>query len=104
MTSDPINSAEQALLRMINAAREARRTLEELIDDSGFSPEEESMEAIAAGKADEEACQAWLDANAAKCPCCKQAYAFQRQPKRPSHCLWCGYDHDTGAVSQLVPA
>lgn len=39
-----------------------------------------------------------------KCPGCGEADADYRQPKRPSKCAWCGYDHDTGEHAQLVPA
>jgi hypothetical protein len=104
MTSDPITCIEEALLKAINAARTNRETLHELIDDTGRKPDYESMEAVDDAKIDEEAAMAWLEANSPKCPSCKTAFAFQRQPKRRTHCSWCGYNHETGAVSQLVPA
>ena len=104
MTKPPIISNEDALHRALNAAVTCRRTLEDLIEDSGHRPEEDSMEAVEAAKLDEEAAQAWLEANAPKCPGCKQAYAFQRQAKQPDRCSWCGYDHRTGEVPGLMPA
>lgn len=104
MANAPITSMEDALLRVINAARASRLTLEAMIDDSGYRPEEESMEAVAEGKTDEELAMAYLQANAAKCPGCREAFAFQRQKKQPNRCSWCGYDHDTGISPGLVPA
>lgn len=104
MAEQTINSCEEALLKAVNAARTARQTLDELIADSGMEPDEEAMEAVERGKTDEEACMAYLEANAPKCPGCNEAFAFQRQDKKPNRCSWCGYDHDTGEHAGLVPA
>lgn len=104
MNDGPITSYDDALLRAVNAASTARQTLEELIADSGQEPDEDSMEAIRRAKQDEDSCMAYLQANSPKCPGCRQAFAFQRQAKRPNRCSWCGYDHDTGQSPGLVPA
>lgn len=104
MPTTPIASTEQALLLMINAAHRSRQTLESVLADTGIELEEDDADAMDKQKLDEEAAKAHLDTVAPKCPGCREAYAFQRQPKRPTHCSWCGYDHDTGTMPQLVPA
>lgn len=104
MEDKPIGSLEEALLRAVNAANTNRVTLQEVMDDNNARVDEDVTEALALAEADEEAAMAYLNENSPKCPGCKQAFAFQRQAKRPDLCSWCGYNHRTGEVAGFVPA
>ena len=104
MIHTPITSSDQALLSALNVAKSLERFLGDMIAEGVIEPDEDMEDAIADAKRIDEDGMAWLEANAPKCPSCRKAFAFQRQPRRPSHCSWCGYDHETGAVSVLVPA
>lgn len=104
MGMDPIAGVEDALLRTIGAARISRQTLEALIEDTGCSLDEEIMAAVRNARAIEDLAMAYLEAHAARCPGCRQAFVFQRQTRHPSRCSWCGRDHETGAGAELTPA
>ncbi len=104
MTKDPIMGWEHATHRALAATSIALRVVEEMVADFGLQPDDETQESIDDATAAEEQVRAYMEANAPKCPGCREAYAFQRQPLRPNRCSWCGYDHDTGQQSQLVPA
>lgn len=100
----PITSGNEALLRALNVMKSLQTILDGLVADGIIQSDEEIDDAVDDARKVDEAGMAWLEANAPKCSCCKEAFAFQRQPRRPTHCSWCGYDHETGAVSVLVPA
>lgn len=100
----PITSSDQALLDALNVVKSLRLILNDLVAEGVIDADEDMQDSLDNAEKIDEAGMAWLNASAPKCPCCREAFAFQRQPRRPTHCSWCGYDHETGAVSVLVPA
>lgn len=104
MNIPPITGTEDALLRMINQARSNRLAMLGLADESGITLEDEEAEDLDRSEKLEEACMAHLESIAQKCPGCREAFSFQRQSKHPERCSWCGYDHSSGDMPQLVPA
>jgi len=104
MTRDPIRGWEHATHRALAAASIALRAVDEMIADGAPTLDEDTQESVDDARAAREQVEAYMEANAPKCPGCREAYAFQRQALRPNRCSWCGYDHDTGEQAQLVPA